>query len=486
MQEKYFLQVCRDKLTDYIMKAIICPDDFMGEECHIDTQSSYTNVLLLSNSIIKNLEHFEEVLLEIILTENELKDELKQSDVKGVFYFQKPLPISRIKKIYVQNEKVKEHILRKIDTNQKGFIPEFLIEIKNFEDKLELPNINIEKKDYKKKVNIFNKLLGMLAYMKNSDYYYSDINKSFQNYSSNYFSILNKFNNFTDISTNDFLHNLKSGDIQDQFVNLIMKNERLNKNFIETLIEKEENKEIKENLIKLINDPLSKFEVLKKMRDKDIYFYICMVYINADKYSSKLSSLKSLLSTHVPYSMAEKALAYLGLYYGYEILDANEEVIIKDKYLKTFIKNNHLNTKFLLSSKFDYFVIESVYRYVFNDNKTLKDEFNYLDVVEIPFKNNDVKIDDIYERKVLNKCCDEEHFELRKRNQKELINYKINKYDDEIFADKFIIVIFNKYFTETKDVIPIKKEELIEELSKHKMTKAKETELLNAIKMDGL
>ena len=107
MQEKYFLQVCRDKLTDYIMKAIICPDDFMGEECHIDTQSSYTNVLLLSNSIVKNLEHFEEVLLEIILTENELKDELKQSDIKGVFYFQKPLPISRIKKIYVQNEKVK-------------------------------------------------------------------------------------------------------------------------------------------------------------------------------------------------------------------------------------------------------------------------------------------------------------------------------------------------------------------------------------------
>jgi len=485
MAIRYFLQVCRDKLTDYIMKAIICPDDSMGDECHIDTQSIYPNILLLSNSIIKDLEHYEEVLLEVILTKDELKNELKNSNIDGVFYIEKPLPISRIKKIYVQNEKEKEHILRKIDTNQKGFIPESLIEINHFEDKYELPIITMEIKEYKKELNQFDKLLGMLSYMKNCEYYYVDKNKSFINYSSDYFSVVNKFNSFSDISTSDFLDDLKKGSIQDKFLKFIIQNKRLDKNFIQTLIDEEADKDIKQNLISLISDPLNKLEVLKYMQNKGIYFHICMVYINGDKYSNKITNLKSLLNKQVPYQMVQETLAYLGLYYGYQILDSNEEITIKDRYLKTFLKNNQLNTKFLLNTRFDYFVIESVYKYVFN-NKNIKDEFTYLDDIQVLLEDDNIKIDDNYEKKVLNKCCDVEQFEIKKRSSSELINYKLNKYDDKIYADKYIFVCYNKYYTEKKDEIPVEKEILLAKIKENKMTKIREKEFLSAIKMDGL
>ena len=101
MENRYLIQVCRDKLTDYIMKALICPDNLMGEECHIDTQSTYKDILILTqNSIINDLDNSEEILIEIVLTPNEVKNILYTTDSEDIFYTSKPLPISRIKKIY--------------------------------------------------------------------------------------------------------------------------------------------------------------------------------------------------------------------------------------------------------------------------------------------------------------------------------------------------------------------------------------------------
>lgn len=486
MENRYFLQVCRDKLTDYIMKAIICPDNLMGDECHIDTQSTYKDILLFSNGIINTLDKFEEVLVEIILTEEEISTKLKPLGVDGIYSTYMPFPISRIKKIYVQSDKEKKHLLKKIETNQKGFIPEGLVEIKNIESKFTLPKIkDMELEgDFSGKLNHYNKLLGMLAYMKNTEYYYADKNKSIKNYSSDYFSILGQWNTYIEAPKSDFLDSLKSTNIAKEFVTYLTQDKRADKKFIEQIINSTADETIKRYLEDLISDPLNKLDILDKLKNKeeDIYFYICMVYINSDKHSNKVSNLKELLNQQVPYEKAERTLAYLGYYYGYELLDAKEDIQIKDKYFKLFLQNGSLNTKFKLDNIFDYITIETIYQHVFNGDKFFKNDFEYLDFEFNKIDN--IKEDEWYKKTILATHKDIEHYSVSKRTNSEYIIYKISKYQDTITSSKYISVFYNKYLAETKEN-SIDKNTFLEKINTTKILKKQENELLNAIEMDS-
>lgn len=209
-----------------------------------------------------------------------------------------------------------------------------------------------------------------------------------------------------------------------------------------------------------------------------------MVYINSDKYSNKLSNLKETLSTLVPYEMAQKTLAYLGYYYGYEILDANEEIIIKDKYFKKLIENNRLNTKFYMNNMLDYITIETIYQYIFKDVKALNSRFEYLDYNFD--KINYTKEDEWYEKTILSQFCEIEHFKIIKRTEQEYIKYKISKYAGIITNHKYIFVFYNKYL-DTKNVsLSIDKNTFLKKLSEASVLKKQEKELLSALKMDDM
>jgi len=488
MQDRYLLQVCRDKLTDYVMKALICPDALMGEECHIDTQSKHQNVLLLSNGIVKDLDYYEEILVELILTKEEIDVELKRTNSSNIFFFAKPLPISRISKIYTRDVKESAHILKKIETNQKGFIPKHLLEVRTDFEKFEI-SLEIEKDtdidtEYNIKVCKFDKMLGMLSYMRNCEYYYTDENKMFSNFSANYFGILNTINKAVESPKNSFLQTLKE-DENTGFFQFLMEKNRLDKTFIHNLIEKRTvSKEIKQHLLVLISDPLKKLEILEVLKDKGVYFYICLVYINSDKYSNKMSSFKRMLNRQIPYDKAEKALAYLGLYYGYELLDAKEEIETQNKCLKKFLKDSEfVNTKFLLESRLDYIVIESVYQYVFGKGVT-NDSFSYLEDIEVIQHSETVQCGEWYEKRILGRYFDVEYYNIKQRTQREYIEYKVSQYDDEIYANNYISTFYNKYFSESlmPTSIPVKKQELMNKIKS--LSAPMQKEILKAIEMD--
>lgn len=122
LTKRYLLQIHRIKLQDYIKYGLIVPDKYLDENKEIDIQSKNPNFLIVSDGYIKKLDEYQ-ILLELIIT-----DEEKQyfKTIGDVNYFDFPLPITRIKKVYVQSEKVKKHIEIQIQNGENGFLPKNL------------------------------------------------------------------------------------------------------------------------------------------------------------------------------------------------------------------------------------------------------------------------------------------------------------------------------------------------------------------------
>jgi len=186
---------------------------------------------------------------------------------------------------------------------------------------------------------------------------------------------------------------------------------------------------------------------------------------------------------HIPYEKAQKALGYLGLYYGYELLDANEEIEIKDQYFKQYLtKNNIIHTKFSLENKFDFMVIESVYQYVFQ-TKVIDDLFSYLAHIRITTEKNSIPSNEWYKKRVLNHCIDIKHFSIKKRTQEEYIAYKILKqYKSEIHPNQYVSAFYNKYCSLMPVNTLVKREDLLQNITT--LTKIQQKEILDVIQMD--
>ena len=185
---KFLLQINRIKLQDYIQGALIAPDIYLGDEIEKDVQSKNPNFLVLSDGYFNELDEHQ-ILLELILTKTE---KLKLKKVVDIYYMDFPLPITRIKKIYVQNVLIKNHIMINMDTSEKGFLSDRLFDVFQdnkaiFFDQKSLIELKDDAKenDYSIKMRIFDKKLGMFSFMKNTNIYYTNDTGIISNYSDN-------------------------------------------------------------------------------------------------------------------------------------------------------------------------------------------------------------------------------------------------------------------------------------------------------------
>ncbi|MBD3795984.1 MAG: hypothetical protein IE881_08685 [Epsilonproteobacteria bacterium] len=186
----YLLQINRIKLQDYIQRGLIVPDKYLDENKEIDIQSKNQNFIVVSDGYIKELDEYQ-ILLELIITDDE-KEKIHKVD--DICYIDFPLPITRIKKIYVQNREIKKHIEVQIKNGENGFLPTnlFYVYIKNkkpiFEQREYKPlqdDIAIGK--FEEQIRVFDKTMGMFAFMKNTLVYYCDDVDKIANYSQHYF-----------------------------------------------------------------------------------------------------------------------------------------------------------------------------------------------------------------------------------------------------------------------------------------------------------
>ena len=388
---KKLLQIHRIKLQDYIQSALIAADKYLGDEVEKDIQSKNPDFLVLSDGYFKELDEHQ-ILLELILTDEENEKLIKVDDI---YYMDFPLPITRIKKIYVQDEDIKKHIIINVDNSEKGFSPERLFDtfskddVKLFEKKdySELSK-TITKSDFIYEITLFNKRLGMFSFMKNTNIYYSNDTGIISNYSNNYLLTLKDYLS-KDKDKSELLNILKENN---DFKVFLYTNNQMDKDFIETVYNKIEDMEIKEIFSKVL-EPNNILKTLPLLLEKEayVYYFICLVYYFRQKDSNKKDNFKQEIKNLIPKEIAETALAILGIYFGYKILRANEKIELNDKIYKE-IFGSLFNIKFKLDSKLDYITIESLYQRSFQMKSELS--FEYLEYPEskndyIEFKDSD-------------------------------------------------------------------------------------------------
>ena len=232
---------------------------------------------------------------------------------------------------------------------------------------------NTSNSDFINEITLYNKRLGMFSFMKNTNIYYTNNTKEFSNYSDRYLITLKDYLTI-EKDNSDLLDVLKQNI---QFKELLYTNNQIDKEFIEAVYNNIEDTEIKEIFSKVL-EPNNILKTLPLLLEKEayIYYFICLVYYFRQKDSNKKDNFKIEIKNIIPKNIAETALAILGIYFGYNILRADERIELNDEIYKQ-IFGNLFNMKFKLDSKFDYITVEVLYQRSFH--KELGRDFEYLE-----------------------------------------------------------------------------------------------------------
>lgn len=490
--QRYILQINRIKLQDYVKYALIAPDKYLGDEIERDIQSKNQDFLVLSNGYINELNE-QQILIELILTDEE-KDNLYNAN--SIWYLDKPLPITRIKRIYAQDKKTIKYILKNFDTAEIGFLAESLFDVYEKNSSIHFQQYSytplmedVQLKSYIEEMLYFDKRLGIFSSIKNIGLYYSS--NIISNYSEHYFAILSNFlaQKLEDIPFTG-LDILKENDA---FKKLLYSNKIMNKEFIQQVADSIDNEEIKNVFLQLIvPNQIRKTLTLLLEKDALLHYYIGLIYYFKQKDSNKKDNFKIDIEPLIPQKYSEVAFAILGIYLGYENLRASEDIKLKDKKFRKIFGSKFV-MKFELNSQLDYITIESIYQYCFNEKRKIEvpDYLEYPSVIKQFILPRDKEFKTWYE--VEEKTYfDTPYIKIKKKSPEEIIAFKIEKYNNEIvFGKDYLASFIDKYFQNlisySKDGKPCKpfcKKEDFLEYVKPQITQNSTLELLNVFEMD--
>jgi hypothetical protein len=353
MSNKLYIPIASNNLSHYFVGGIIIPARYINDR-NPDIQDINKNSILLSRYKFTTESNCS---IEIILNEKEESIE-KISD--NFFLLNSPLPISRIRKIYFRKDEQKVQTLFNIQSGS-AFLPENLVQLS---DETEISSSEID--GYKSQVNgvdfqaqikRFDKLMGGLSVM-------NIARESYQNYSTHFVVTLGNINaHFNSLLINQGIH------LNNQFdfaFNEGGKFRDLHETiFSETSLEivqifaKKEgiNIETKNGVIQLDKIP----------EGKQTYYVAILENFGVGKRKQLDSFISELISGNLDEKRKEAIALIFGLNKGYKAF--------RNKY-KT--ANFEVDIKFHLDSQFDYYIIESIFQYVFN-KKTDSASFCYID-----------------------------------------------------------------------------------------------------------
>ena len=361
----YFLPIKSMNLAHYLSSGIIAPANYIQNR-NSDLQNRFENNLLLCLSKFTDETNCS---IEIVLNENEEKPK-KISE--NFLIFNMPLPISRIKSIYFIDEKQKTFTLFNVESGA-AFVPNDLIKIAN-ENPIEVAEIDqvydqTTEVDWNHFLKHYDQILGGFALMKIGK-------EEFQNYSTHFFKTLGNFNKLFDeilleqgINLENtfefaFKDNGKFKTFHDTIYNEISSEDLYN------YAEREQIKlEERNGLVKVDRIP----------ENTQTYIVAILKTYGPGKRKEVDSFISDLVSAKFNAKRKEGLALSFGINKGYSVF--------RNKY-KT--ENFEINIKFELDCKLDYYIIESIYQSIFNEQKDIK-KFSFLDEW-CPISNED-KID---------------------------------------------------------------------------------------------
>lgn len=406
---KFTIQINKSNLLDYFGSALIYPVNYETRELARsqrtkDIQHFSPNHLLISDGFTDEPNE-QQVLIEVSLTDFDKENLDKLHDT--VYLLPYPLPISRVNKLYFASKESQENSIASANTFQDAFLPTRLFDIwtetienrTNIVREIEVSQISADKNLKIDSQDKFNRILGMLAFMKNAEIYYANETHELATYSDKYLKLLKEINSFfnnPEIETLDkgnlpFYTTLikpkdSSNDTLRKIVNAIYDNETFRKDIVKQLLGVP-TEEVQNAFELLVRDKtleaLQAIDQLKNAASELILLAFLFRFRDkegSDKYALKeqlpyLINRKSLktIRTH---SRVSIVLAVLGLYYGYRSLPKDEEIKLNDSYFTSFSENGKFNIKYKLDNLLDRITIESVYQFCFWDNQ--KNSFDFL------------------------------------------------------------------------------------------------------------
>ena len=339
----YFFPINSSSLAHYFGCACIKAAKYFDNKPQ-DIQDRFKDFLLLTN---KKGTVETDCCLELVFTEEETKYLI---DVKnGWFLFGvKPIPITRIKKIYFSNKEQKNVTITNI-TMSTAFIPDALVGVCKFDENktnlIQVPT-DCQSVDLTNKINQYDRFLGALALMRLA-------HEPYMNYSPNYISTLSFFNKTIEnqLKANEKIQynnafqgifNAKGFEKVMPFLGHPIDEEALNK------IAKEEKQEIRK-------DKISKIIDIESINDKTWTYIIAILNTYGVGDESRKKRVDGLIQSNFS-SIKDGKQEGVALCYGY------------NRGYSVFNKSyGNVACKYKFESKLDYYTVESVYQYVFND-----------------------------------------------------------------------------------------------------------------------
>jgi hypothetical protein len=356
MEKKYYLPISSTSLAHYFGCACIKPSKYFDNKQE-DLQDKFNDFLLVTA-------HFgtqqTDCCLELVFTKEETDDLINIEN--GFYLYEKPLPITRVKKIFFTSKERKEQTITNINMST-AFVPDELVEIakegfNNVPVSEWVKSQDIHIVQHNQQLKQFDGFLGGLALMRLAG-------EEYMNYSENYFATLSFFNTVIQRDLEESKINIDTRyrgafNGESGFSKIIP---YLNKTIDETDINniaQEENQTIKKDKITRIIDLDS--------LDKNTYIVAVLNAYGVGGESKKKKIDDLILSNFKNGIKAGKsegtALCY-GLNRGYSAFSNKYNLGSTSKI-----------AKFQLNSQLDYYTIESIYQYAFNNTKS--SEFSYL------------------------------------------------------------------------------------------------------------
>lgn len=352
---KYYFPINSSTLAHYFGCACIKSAKYFHNKPQ-DIQDRFKEFLLLTN---KKGTIETDCCLELVLTEDETKD-LKNINNGWYLFDKKPLPITRIKKIYFKDKEQKDVTITNI-LMSTAYVPNSLVEICEFDENntesIQVPD-DCHGIDQTNKINLYDRFLGALALMRLAH----DRN---MNYSQNYIATLSFFNKEIEkqlISNENLLYN-KNFPYRGIFCSkngfekvLPYLNQHINEEVL--------NKIANENQQTIKKDKITRMIDVESFNDTWTYTIAILNAYGVGDESRKMR-VDGLIQSNFS-SLKDEKQEGVALCYGY------------NRGYSAFTKSyGDIAFKYKLESKLDYYTIESVYQYVFNG--VVSSEFNYLD-----------------------------------------------------------------------------------------------------------
>lgn len=352
----FFFPIQSTSLAHYFATAIIKPAKYFDNKI-ADIQDKYKDFLLFTNKFGTTET---DCCLEVILTDKEISDLIDVN--KGWFLFdEKPLPISRVKRIYFSDNEKKEITVTNIRMST-AYIPDTLIGVQAFDNNpsevIKIPS-DCDGVNQEEKIEMFDRFLGALALMKTAG-------EPYMNYSPNYINTLSIFNSLI----KEQISKIDQHIFKDSYKGLFT-----GSNGFETVLPYLTQKINEQILIKIANENNQEVKkdkvthVIDVDSFNDTWTYTIAILNNygvGDE--SRRKRIDGLIQSH--FSEIKKGKAEgVALCYGY---NRGYSAFSKD-----YGKEDKVSYKYKLESRLDYYTIESVYQYIFNN--TVSNYFPYID-----------------------------------------------------------------------------------------------------------